>query len=696
MEPKYFSDVYDLQISDEEDWFDPRMSLDTPLCIDPFLVFKSKLPLFKNAKQKFMSFFDAAFRIASEVEILSPESILPESISPESISSAYSQLTKHVLLFPEVEEVCLGFSEKGTGGAGSGGNYSTKFANALISLANRGNQPPEHFEEIEIFTPGIGIDRISDATANIIKRELIEYTLRVCKKFKIQTKCFPIENVEFDCESEQWDDQCFQLPENPFNKKAVILVPKAFLRTIPAISSREFYNYLNSKSNEELRTKLNYAIEKNLKSYKKSVISEIAIQNPDLVREYLEFIKNNEEKFIAYDFEKDVDNLYKIPREIYKFVYKNSLVLSSSNEEEFIDFIEDIIRKLRLFVEENNGYKLLWTEGSQDSPDSIQHKFRKEDDAQCIFRILSTLYCEDNKITFKKTRNLGREIVEFNFPSNYKLRILLILKLFRNSQLKQDELKELLANLRKQYVHHCYYVIVLSKEKEFEQVEKLLKETKSVNFGEISFKPVTINAMLDRSATIRYPSSAYMLDTKEVCISYARGGYSGELVDKLCAALQEKKVKVIRDTDELKYKSSLKDFMERIGRGKGVITVISDKYLKSRYCMNELIQVAKNGEFKERIVPLVLDEADIYNPVSIIKYVQYWETQTEELRTALKSIDITNTQGIIEDIHLYAEIERTISQLTNTLRDFIVPPIEVHVESNFEEVYRAVESILSK
>ena len=282
-----------------------------------------------------------------------------------------------------------------------------------------------------------------------------------------------------------------------------------------------------------------------------------------MLREYIEYIKNNEDKITPYDLEKDADNLYSFPREIYKFVYNKPIILSSSNEEEFINFVETIIRQVRLFVEENNGYKLLWTEVSQDSPDSMQHKFRKEDDAQCLFRILATLYCEDNKITLEKPSNLGREIVEFNFPSNYKHRILIRLKLFRNSQLKQDEVKELLVDLRKQYIHHCYYIIVLSKEKEFDQVEKALEEIKYVNFGNISFKPVTINAMLDRSSTICYPSSAYMLDAKEVFISYARGGYSGELVDKLCEALQDKKVKVIRDTEELKYKNSLKDFIAK-------------------------------------------------------------------------------------------------------------------------------------
>ena len=55
---KYFSQFYKLDISNGSDWFDARMDLDTKLYIDPFLVFKSDIDLFKNAQHKFVDFFD--------------------------------------------------------------------------------------------------------------------------------------------------------------------------------------------------------------------------------------------------------------------------------------------------------------------------------------------------------------------------------------------------------------------------------------------------------------------------------------------------------------------------------------------------------------------------------------------------------------------------------------------------------------
>ncbi|MDJ0733056.1 MAG: toll/interleukin-1 receptor domain-containing protein [Nostocaceae cyanobacterium] len=74
---------------------------------------------------------------------------------------------------------------------------------------------------------------------------------------------------------------------------------------------------------------------------------------------------------------------------------------------------------------------------------------------------------------------------------------------------------------------------------------------------------------------------------KEIFISYAWGGESEEFVNNLDQILLSKGIKIIRDKRELGYKGLIKAFMERIGRGKCVIAVISEKYLKSPNCMFE-------------------------------------------------------------------------------------------------------------
>src|SRR5512139_972145 len=97
-------------------------------------------------------------------------------------------------------------------------------------------------------------------------------------------------------------------------------------------------------------------------------------------------------------------------------------------------------------------------------------------------------------------------------------------------------------------------------------------------------------------------------DPREVFLSYAWGDASEEFANRLDQAFQQKGISIIRDKRDLGYKGMIKEFMERIGQGKCVIAVISDKYLKSPNCMFELLHVVENGNFYDRIFPIILGD----------------------------------------------------------------------------------------
>jgi hypothetical protein len=183
---------------------------------------------------------------------------------------------------------------------------------------------------------------------------------------------------------------------------------------------------------------------------------------------------------------------------------------------------------------------------------------------------------------------------------------------------------------------------------------------------------------------------------KEIFISYAWGGENEEYVNNLDRTLQEKGITIIRDKRNLGYKGLIKDFMERIGRGKCVIAVISDKYLKSPNCMFELVQVAKNGELYDRIFPIVLADAQIYKPVARLKYIKHWENEIKELDEAMKDVGAANLQGFREDIDQYTEIRNTIAELTNLLKDMNTLTPDIHSQSEFQDLIKALEDRLEQ
>lgn len=181
-----------------------------------------------------------------------------------------------------------------------------------------------------------------------------------------------------------------------------------------------------------------------------------------------------------------------------------------------------------------------------------------------------------------------------------------------------------------------------------------------------------------------------------VFVSYGWGGESEQMVDQIDQALQTRGIKIVRDKRDLGYKGSISEFMQRIGRGMCVIVVISDKYLRSPNCMYELVEIAKNKDFYDRVFPVVLGDADIYNPVNRLKYIKYWEEKLKELDEAMKTVSSAHLQGVREEIDSYDEIRDRISELTSTLKDMNTLTPDMHRQSDFNDMYAAIEKRLKE
>src|SRR5262245_42714344 len=101
-----FSDQFGLSDAEDEEWFDTFLAFDTALFVDPFLIFGNERGLFEGAHAEVIDFFTHIFERVAQ--------------SGGVEASAHWKKAVDCLAFPEVEELCLGFTNEGTGGAGSG------------------------------------------------------------------------------------------------------------------------------------------------------------------------------------------------------------------------------------------------------------------------------------------------------------------------------------------------------------------------------------------------------------------------------------------------------------------------------------------------------------------------------------------------------------------------------------------------
>jgi len=186
-----------------------------------------------------------------------------------------------------------------------------------------------------------------------------------------------------------------------------------------------------------------------------------------------------------------------------------------------------------------------------------------------------------------------------------------------------------------------------------------------------------------------------MANNNNVFISYAWGGESERIVNELDADLQSKGILVIRDKRDLGFKGMIRDFMRQFGHGHAVIVVISDKYLKSPNCMFELVEIARNKDLYDRVFPIVLGDADIYDPVNRIKYIKHWEDKIKALDEAMKSVSAANLQGMRDELDSYDEIRDNISNLTFFLKDMNTLTAEIQENDNFASLISALEKRLT-
>ena len=93
-------------------------------------------------------------------------------------------VVRGLLSFPEPSELCLGYTESGTAGTGSGAQNAGLIVGSIVTAIAAGLNRPEQIEEIGILNEGLGADRISDAACNVLKSLIIEYTREVAR-FKL-------------------------------------------------------------------------------------------------------------------------------------------------------------------------------------------------------------------------------------------------------------------------------------------------------------------------------------------------------------------------------------------------------------------------------------------------------------------------------------------------------------------------------
>ncbi len=398
-----FSEAFGVERSDADDWFDPHLTIDTKLFIDPLLLLEAGGE-WAQAHDELIAHFVHCYGLVAKAT---------------SSTSVSAQAARRLLTFPEPFELGLGYTAAGTRGSGAGDRFAARMADGIAVAIAAGLGQPEHIEEIGILNEGIGADRISDATANVIKNRLIAYTQGIARRHNIPLEKHKVRHARVNLDDARWQNEDVDLPTNPETGRPMILAPEFILNGLPTLNADDWFD---SHFNDDIRLSLNLRVGQ---AVTKASIVTFARQHPDRVRDWAR-AQTSREDLIGYDFGADPLGVVQWDREPARYAAEHPLPARAVNtHDDLVELVAEVIEQFRHFIEDQRGWSLLWNDDGSEKP---------EEAAQLVFLGIAQQYLRQFDVELDREVELGRGPVDFKASSSTSARLLIEVKKLHNGK----------------------------------------------------------------------------------------------------------------------------------------------------------------------------------------------------------------------------------------------------------------------
>ena len=420
--------------------FDGLIERDIPLHVDPMLMKKCKIPEFESAYKKFLDYFNEIVTLTKGMK----KPLIKNRCFKEIIGK---------MQFPEVVNTGLGYSESNTKGSGISGKLSNQLATSCVEIVQAGIQDPAFFTLLPFIEEGIGADRISDMTIDILLEEFLLYTQRIAKEKGIRSRQLRYRNVPYQV---------------PFiGGRPYLLIPHSLLANLPIARSYDDIDKV-CNYNRELRRRVCKAIGINMADFdkmKKSERKKAILTHSALLKDLLDYCKSLD--VVGYDFKSDDMLLYadikmtelveQLPIDLLQFVSTDSI--------DVIGITREIVRQYKSMIEDNHMYWLLYND---------DHTFRDEKAAQLLFFMMAHFYCLANNIDLSRECNPGVGELDFKLSCGFNKKVLIEVKKASSGSLMAGFTKQLPAYEIAERTAESFYLVIKDKSNTDAAIKKFL------------------------------------------------------------------------------------------------------------------------------------------------------------------------------------------------------------------------------
>jgi hypothetical protein len=257
------SDVFGMVIrQDEVDFVVPHLNEDLPLCLDPFLLWKSDRSDYQELHSALLKFIGEIQTQARAGRTTSAHMLLSEIREPSELGLGYCQNTKR------------------------GSAIGPVLRSAIVQLFRETPQLEDagldHIEILALLVPKIGEDRLGDITASVLKKWLADFTTQQCKDLGIPTQRYRLNG--WDGDRLDWRPFDARLPYDPADGSSVLLAPLDLLRRLPWINYPDYYKSTYSRLVLQAGQSMRTVAKENVLAYNRT--------NYNLVRRYVHHREN--------------------------------------------------------------------------------------------------------------------------------------------------------------------------------------------------------------------------------------------------------------------------------------------------------------------------------------------------------------------------------------------------------------------
>lgn len=461
----YFSDVFEVEpaLLANHGAFNISLVTDLPLFIDPFLLFNSKKPVYRELHERMIRYLRFLRDRAERTDL------------PDGLVKAWFR-------FPEVSQTWLGFSQSGNRGSGLGRDFAVALHQNLHRLfADFGHETvtrSSHLEKLCLIKGGVGRDNISDFTTNLIKEFLCDYTQEFARLHiaPAQRRQISVPKVRFNYDTESWQIQEYELPW--FAGDYVLLVPKDLLTKDDTWINKTdlvdgFEGIPAAIPDDALRAQINNYFYRVLprhrdseptKKERNAAAVETILSFPQLIDFYIRYKEDHGDRAVSLSSQKVAlaDSLYvqqigalcQLLAERSGFYRIAGDTYAEAHER--IAFLKDVI-------ETKGGHRIFYVRGQP---------IEREEDIHIAYRLT----------WFGTPSDVSREVNDGRGPADYKIsrgsadKTIVEFKLATNPQLKRNLANQTRVYARASDAQRSIKVILYFSETDLERVRRILND----------------------------------------------------------------------------------------------------------------------------------------------------------------------------------------------------------------------------